>query len=155
MPVHEYAADIVAYNPDGTVLLLAEAKSRRGVLESWAAKLRRNMLAHGVLPRTRYFLIATPEHIHGWNEENLPVDEVPPHFTIDARTVLAPYLAELNLDPETIDPVAFEYVIHAWLMDIARRPHPSAERDPALESLTESGLLTALRRARIELNLPG
>lgn len=38
--------DFIAYDADGKVVLLAEAKSRRGTSASWAAKLRRNMLAH-------------------------------------------------------------------------------------------------------------
>jgi hypothetical protein len=44
--------DFIAYDADGKVVLLAEAKSRRGTSASWAAKLRRNMLAHSVLPRS-------------------------------------------------------------------------------------------------------
>ena len=45
--------DLIAYDPTGKVVLLAEAKSRQGTSEAWAAKLRRNMLAHGVLPKRR------------------------------------------------------------------------------------------------------
>src|SRR5580692_429073 len=82
--------DFIAYNPDGTVALLAEAKSRRGTTESWAAKLRRNMLSHGVLPRSQYFLIATPERMYGWRHAELTVSEAPPQFTIDAGRALAP-----------------------------------------------------------------
>src|SRR5271170_5162735 len=88
--------DFIAYNPDGTVLLLAEAKSRRGTSAGWATKLRRNMLAHGVLPSAKYFLIATPERIYGWTEGDLSPSEVPPQFTIDSEKVLAPYFEKFN-----------------------------------------------------------
>lgn len=72
MPPQNAPIDFIAYNRDGTVVLLAEAKSRRGTSEAWAAKLRRNMLAHGVLPKSQYFLIATPERMYGWRQEDLP-----------------------------------------------------------------------------------
>src|SRR2546421_180080 len=102
MPVQNTAIDFIAYNADGTVLLLAEAKSRHGTSEAWAAKLRPNMLAHGVLPRAKYFLIATPERMYGWKQENLSVDEVPPQFIIDAQKALTPYFAKLGQDPAHI-----------------------------------------------------
>src|ERR1700693_2670807 len=102
MFVQNAPIDFIAYNADGTVLLLAEAKSRHGTSEEWAAKLRRNMLAHGVLPPSKYFLIATPERMYGWEQENPSSSEVPPQFTIDAQEVLAPYFAKLNQNPHTI-----------------------------------------------------
>src|SRR5689334_19494299 len=60
--------DIVAYDQEGRVLLLAEAKSRGGTSESWAARLRKNMLSHGILPWAKYFLIATPERMYFWKQ---------------------------------------------------------------------------------------
>ena len=105
MPLQHTPIDFIAYNADGTVVLLAQAKSWRGTLESWAVKLRRNILNHGVLPRAKYFLIATPERIYGWRQENLPASEVPPQFTIDADQALAPYFdssSKHNLGSYTI-----------------------------------------------------
>jgi len=71
MPSQQIAIDFVAYDREGRVVLLAEAKNRRGTSEQWAAGLRRNMLAHGVLPRTEYFLIVTPERMEAvWGERS-------------------------------------------------------------------------------------
>lgn len=47
--------DFVAYNRDGTVLLLAQTKSRLGTSDEWAAEFRRNMLEHGVLTEVAIF----------------------------------------------------------------------------------------------------
>lgn len=143
--------DFIAYNPDGTVALLAEAKSRRGTSESWAAKLRRNMLSHGVLPRSQYFLIATPERMYGWRQADLTPNEAPPQFTIDAGRALAPYFARLDQDPANIGPRAFELLVLNWLTDIARSPD-RPEVDPSLRELSESGLLSSLRQSEIEMN---
>jgi hypothetical protein len=59
MPSQHSDIDFVACDRDSRVVLLAEAKSRGGASERWAARLRRNMLSHGILPWAKYFLIAT------------------------------------------------------------------------------------------------
>lgn len=143
--------DFVAYDMNGAVVLLAETKSRRGTSESWAAKLRRNMLSHGSLPRSQYFLIATPERMYGWRQENLTSNEDPPQFTVDAEKALKPYFAKLHQDPATISPRGFELLMLTWLMDIAKSGK-STQDDPSLHSLSESGLLLSLREAEIEMN---
>jgi hypothetical protein len=144
--------DFVAYNSNGTVVLLAEAKSRRGTSESWAAKLRRNMLAHGLLPNSQYFLIATPERMYAWRQEDLPPSDVLPQFTVDAQKALAPYFAKLKQDPASIGPQAFELLILTWLTDIARSAGDQPDVDPSLRSLFDSGLLSSLQQAEIEMN---
>ena len=152
MPVRNTPIDFIAYNADGTVVLLAEAKIRHGTSETWAAKLRRNMLAHGVLPRAEYFLIATPERMYGWKQENLSENDVPPQFIVDARKALAPYFAKFHQDPANIGPEAFDLLILSWLNEIARNPAHGAELDASLRSLSDSGLLSSLSRAQIEMN---
>ena len=144
--------DFIAYGTDGSVVLLAEAKSRHGTSDAWAAKLRRNMLAHGVLPRAKYFLIATPERMYGWKQDNLNFDEAPPEFTVDARKALAPYFARFDQDPARIVPEAFELLVLTWLTDVARSAEHLEKLDPSLQSLSDSGLLSSLRQAHIEMN---
>lgn len=146
--------DLIAYKPDGKVVLLAETKSRRGTSASWAAKLRRNLLAHGTLPDAQFFLIATPERIYGWRQENLPPGEVPPQFFLDTETVLKPYFAKLRKSPDDISPSAFELLILSWLTDIAMSSEDQIGPDPSLAPLVDSGLLSSLHAAEIEL-IPG
>ncbi|MEO8129980.1 MAG: hypothetical protein ABJF23_23505 [Bryobacteraceae bacterium] len=154
MPVQHAPIDFIAYDADGAVVLLLEAKSRHGISDSWAAKLRRNILAHGGLPNAMYFLIATPERMYGWKLEaaELSPHEVPPDFTVDAQKVLAPYFAKFNQDPANIGPRAFELLVLTWLTDMAKSPENRLELDPSLSYLSESGLLSSLRHAEIEMN---
>jgi hypothetical protein len=152
MPAQDTGIDFIAYDHEGRVVLLAQAKSRRGTSGIWAAKYRRNMLAHGVLPRSKYFLIATPERIYGWKQDNLPADEVLPQFTINAGKALAPYFARLDQDPANIGSEAFELLILTWLNDMADSAGYNVELDPSLKALSESGLLASLRQAQIEMN---
>jgi hypothetical protein len=152
MQTQNTGIDFIAYDANGSVVLLAEAKSRHGTSEAWAAKFRRNMLAHGALPQSKYFLIATPERMYGWKQENLNFDEVPPDFTIDAHKALAPYFAKFDQDPARITPEAFELLVLTWLTDIARSEEYLRKLDPSLQSLSDSGLLSSLRQAHIEMN---
>jgi hypothetical protein len=101
--------DFIAYRPDGKVVLLAEAKSRRGTSESWAAKLRRNM-------------------------------------------ALSTYFRSLEKSSEEITPNAFELVVLKWLTDISETSQRGLEHDPSLAPLIESGLISSLNDAHIELN---
>jgi len=142
--------DFVAYKPDGSVVLLAEAKSRRGTSEAWAAKLRRNMMSHGVLPESEFFLIATPDRIYGWKQQNLPASEVPPQFQVDAEKALRPYLGSLEKTHEGISPSAFELVVLKWLTDISEARQEELECDSSLDPLVSSGLISSLNDARIE-----
>jgi hypothetical protein len=142
--------DFVAYDREGRVVLLAEAKSRRGTSEDWAARLRRNMLSHGVLPWSKYFLIATPERMYLWKQEGPNPAEVPPEFTIDAAKVLQPYFQNLHQDPSKIGPEAFELLVLTWLTDVAQAGEHKLSQDPSLAWLSE--LTGSLRQARIEMN---
>jgi hypothetical protein len=149
MPSQHSGIDFVAYGRDGRVLLLAEAKSRRGASESWATGLRRNMLSHGVLPWSKYFLIATPERMYLWKQDQPNSADLPPEFTIDASEVFQPYFLKLHLEPSKIAPEAFDLLVLTWLTDIARsgRNQPQDNSPAWLPEFSGS-----LHQARIEMN---
>ena len=140
--------DFVAYGRDGRIVLLAEAKARRGTSKDWAARLRRNMLSHGLLPSSKFFLIATPERMYVWKHEPPDQTETTPEFTIDASKLFQPYFQRLNQDPAKIAPEAFELLVLTWLTDIAGPARGDLIQDPSLEGLAE--LAGSLREARIE-----
>jgi hypothetical protein len=124
--------DFAARDRQGRVVLLAEAMSRPGTTGEWAAHLRTNMLAHGDLPPSRYFLVATPEHMYFWSQED-PGPEQGPDFTLDTPEVLERYLRSLKLEPSGIAPEAFKLLILTWLTVISQfvdrglRPGPSSQ----------------------------
>jgi hypothetical protein len=154
MPVSYSNIDFIAHDRDGHVLLLAEAKSRRGTSASWAAGLRRNMLSHGMLPASKYFLVATPERLYLWRQEDSHAAEALPQVTIDAEKVLAPYFKVLRQDPSQIGPEAFEHLVLAWLKDLARPELSGADQnarqgDGSLLWLAE--LSRSLQAAEVEL----
>jgi hypothetical protein len=150
MPTQHSGIDFVAYDRDGRVVLLAEAKSRRGTSEDWATRLRRNMLAHGLLPWAKYFLIATPERMYLWKQERNNPPEAPPEFTIDAAKVFLPYFQKLRQEPSEIGPEAFELLVLTWLTDVAQSHGRELKEDPSSAWLSE--LTGSLQQARIEMN---
>ena len=151
MPVRNVPIDIIAYGSDASVVLLAEASGVCGSSEDWAAQYRRNMLEHRVLPPSRYFLIATPEKLYLWKQEGSFAPDDPPHFTIDAREALGPYFERSGLDPARAYRGVFEFLIFSWLADLINSLDRHAHLDPSLRPLSESGLLSALGRAELDL----
>jgi len=108
------------------------------------------MLAHGVLPWAKYFLIATPERIYLWKQERSDLSGGPPEFTIDATRVLQPYFQKLGQEPSKIAPEAFELLVLTWLNDIALSGEHNLKHDASSTWLSE--LSGSLQQARIEMN---
>ena len=150
MPLPTREIDFVAYDQLGQPVLLAEVKSTQRTSDQWAAQFRRNLLEHGTLPNAPYFLIATPEHMYFWRQENSSPEEEPPQFTMDATRELKPYFERFQQTPEKTSGQALELILFSWLVDLARSGELRAQDDPSIRWLAESGLLEALRCARIE-----
>lgn len=108
------------------------------------------MLSHGMLPRSKYFLIATPERMYLWKQERADPGEAPPEFTIDAEKVFRPYFQKLQQEPLNIGPEAFELVVLTWLSDITRSGERNLDQSSPSAGLSE--LTGSLQQARIETN---
>ena len=152
MPQADKGIDFIAYDDSGRVILVAEVKRRLGTSEHWAARFRRNMLAHGFLANAMFFLIATPERMYFWKQDELGIPDAPPAFTLDAIKVLKPYLDKLDKTPQSIGEEGLELLVSSWLSDIARSDRERVMRDPSMRWLAESGLIGSLGTARIEMN---
>lgn len=150
MPLPVREVDLVAYDQLGQPVLLAEVKSTHRTSDQWAARFRRNLLAHGTLPKAPYFLIATPAHMYFWRQEDPAPEEEPPQFTLDATHELRPYFERFKQTPEKTGSQTLELILFSWLVDLAQSGQLRAKQDPSLHWLVESGLLGALRSARIE-----
>lgn len=148
LPVRE--VDFVAYSDRGQPVLLVEVKSRRQTSDLWAARFRRNLLAHGTLPRAPFFLIATPERMYFWRQDDPRPNEEPPQFTMDAANELRPYFEKFKQSPEATGGQALELILFSWLVDLAESGQLRAKQDSSLKWLSDSGLLDALSSARIE-----
>ena len=152
MPLPDRGVDFIAYDNAGRAVLLAEVKRRLGTSERWAAHFRRNMLAHGFLPRAPFFLIATPERMYFWRQDQQVDAEQLPAFTLDTAKALKPYLDRLEKSSQAVGEQALELLVSSWLSDMTRADEVRIRQDPSTRWLAESGLLESLGAGRIELN---
>ena len=152
MPLSDKALDFIAYDNAGRIVLIAEVKRRLGTSEEWATHFRRNMLAHGFLREAPFFLIATPERMYFWKQDQQGSVDEPPSCTLDAAKALKPYLEKLGKPAEAVGEQALELLVSSWLNDMAGRRTVSGGQDPSLRWLAESGLLDSLEAGRIDLN---
>ncbi len=111
-------ADMIAVDATGGSILVVETKNRLRVSALWAAKLRRNLIAHGVVGKAKYFLLATPDRFFLWTNGADEISEVPPTYEFDPSDLLAPYLAAAGITPETVSGHSFELIVGAWLRDL-------------------------------------
>jgi hypothetical protein len=142
--------DFVAYDERGRPVLLVEVKSIHETSELWATRFRRNLLEHGTLPSTPFFLIATPERLYFWRQD--ATEEEPPEFTMDATPELKPYFERFKQTPEGTGGEVLALILFSWLTDMAESGQSRVNEDSSLKWLSGSGLLEALKRARIELS---
>lgn len=144
--------DFVAYDDGGQPVLLVEAKGLRQTSETWAARFRGNLLAHGTFPKAPFFLIATPERLYFWRQDEAGSNEELPQFTMDAGSELRPYFEKFRQTPEKIGGQVLELILFSWLVDLAESGESRAKQDSSLKWLSDSGLLAALKSARIEVS---
>ncbi|HXA66993.1 MAG TPA: hypothetical protein VNV82_17680 [Bryobacteraceae bacterium] len=152
MPAQDRGIDLIAYDYAGHAILVGEVKSRVGTSEQWAALFRRNMLAHGILPRALFFLIATPERIYFWKQDKPGISDEPPAFTIDVAKEFKQYFEKLGKAPQAIGEQALELLVLSWLTDIARTGKARVKEDASMRWLADSGFIESLEHARFEMN---
>jgi hypothetical protein len=142
--------DIAVYGSDGELKLLVEVKSKKGASASWAARLRRNMYAHGQLPRAPYILLALPDKFYLWRGVQDPNAEINPDYEADPSLLLRPYAGSAGDDLSTLNERSLELVIASWLEKLVsgfNLPEPP----PSVQWLRNSGLLEAIRGGRSEV----
>jgi len=142
-------ADLVAYNPDGQITLLVEVKGRTDTSRSWATRMRRNMLAHGMAPKTRFLLLALPDRLYLWKDAGNTPDLVEPTYEIDATPFFQPYYARAGLSPDQLTHQSFELIVASWLNELIRSGMSDSVPEPQRQQIRDSGLLDAIKGGSI------
>ena len=146
-------ADIIAYDTNGQLTLVIEIKSKLGTSAQWAAQMRRNILAHGLLPSTPFFLLGLPDHFYLWKDNGITPEVIKPTYEIDPRPFLQPYYEKSGLSSETISGKSFELVIVSWLSEILGTRSQDSLQD-SQKWLLESGLFEAIHGGYMDLGIP-
>jgi hypothetical protein len=139
--------DIVAYAPNRQLVLIAEVRWLKETSEENAAFFRRNLLSHGLLKESPYFLIAYRSAIFLWKGTSAP--DARPDFKSPAKPVLRKYLGAMADTDQGPGPESMESAIKLWLSELAsgiQEPDSNSEAD---SMLVTSGLYERLKGAEL------
>ena len=145
-----FRTDLALYNGNGRLTVVAEVKNRFGTSPTWAAKTRRNILAHGGQWESDFFLLVTPDRLYVWKDAGIDPIERLPTYEADTGRIFAPYFEDACIDPRQVSGQAFELVVAAWLSDLTRSSDSPKELTCDQGWLDESGFRAAVRDGRIE-----
>lgn len=147
--------DFVVYDPDGQLALIVETKSKLDTSRRWATHMRRNILAHGILPNAPFLLLALPNRLYLWKNGGTSPELVEPTYDVDATPFFRPYYAKAQVEPESLSSQSFDLIVASWLNELLQGTEPANLPDEARNFLDESGLLEALRGGSVAVAMPG
>ena len=137
-----YISDAIIYDSKRNPVLIVEVKSKLGTNAQWAAAMRRNMQTHGLLLDAPFFLLALPDRLYLWvNDEQTGLTK--PDYEIDTKSTLESYSKYLKLELENLSESGFELLLTSWLRELINGTELVNE---ANEWLVESGLLEAIKQ---------
>ena len=140
--------DIAIYSPDNHLVLVVEVKGGKQSKSDAAAQLRRNLLVHGLLPISPYFLLAYQTNLFLWRSGSELL--APPQFTAPAKPVLQDYLRSAAGGESLVGEESLQLALVSWLSDLAsdvRSPQPSSEAD---EMIVQSGLYDLIKHGEVK-----
>ncbi len=146
-------ADMVVYDTSGQIVLIAEVKSRTEKSREWATQLRRNLLAHGLVPPSRFLLVALPDRLYLWKDVGNGPELAEPTYELDALPFFQPYYTKAGVSPDALAGSSFELIVAAWLNELVQDGVIETLPPEARPALVESGLLEALRGGRVALQV--
>ena len=146
--------DLAAFGPDDEPVLLVEVNRMLNATPEWAARFRQNMIDHGRLAATKFFLFALPDRFFLWQGSNGPSLRAP-DYIVDAHPLLAPYFERAGVSAGDIASDSFQLLVASWLGDLLRADKPSELLAGNSDVwLVESGLHGALVGGHFEHGVP-
>ena len=133
--------DILITDHNDTPLAAIEVKNRQHLSPQLAAVLRRNLVVHGYVPPTPYFILLSQDVGYLWKDVQHQVLDVLPDYEFPLDSVVARYLkskAKRRLSGEEL-----ELVISQWLIELTLDHHEPREEPE--RTLAMSGFLDAIR----------
>lgn len=137
--------DLTVYDRYSQLILVVQIKNKLHTSPEWAAKFRRNILAHRIFPKVPYFLMVFMDKFYLWAGKEASLDESEPTYVIDARPIVQPYFEKAGIESDRqISAESLELIFSTWLTNII---YSNELPDGANESqrwLIDSGLYPAI-----------
>lgn len=134
-------ADLVVKSSDDKVALIVEVKARSRVTDEWASTLHRNLVVHGWVPSSAYFLLALLDFFYLWTPgQSRESDKF--DYKIPSQKILSRYLDQDSL--AELSGSSLELLLSAWLGDIANS-EISKNEYPEFDWMIESDLYSTIK----------
>lgn len=144
--------DILIRSRDNVPIAIVEVKNRREWPETLVTSMRRNMIAHGILPPIPYFLLISQEQGFIWRQKSEPEEDDsvdrPPDAKFSMLHIVDRY-APANLTGSWLRGAELQYVVQRWLDDLATGARH--EGDNTEQILAEVGFINAIADASVLL----
>ena len=108
-------ADMVVRSPSGAIALIVEVKARPQATDKWAATLRRNFSAHGMISDSAYFLLALPDFFNLW-KPGTSIEVVHADYKVSANDALKDYLQDISL--KDLSTSSLELLLGVWVSNL-------------------------------------
>ena len=143
------AADIVVFSNDYRIGLVVEVKAVKPTTDEWAAEMRRNLLAHDLIPPSHYFLLVLPDHFYLWDESRgIGLVPAKADYKIPTQEVFKRYADAVDL--EGLSGAGLELLVSSWLKVLAGS-QIAKEDAPELAWVFESGLYDSIKGGSVRL----
>ena len=142
-------ASLVIYDKHGQLAAILDIKKQLGTNRQWATQLRSNLFAHGLWPRTPFFLAIVPDHLYLWKNAPDTPDEIEPDYDLDIWDSIKPYCDRLGVPVEKLDVYTFELLVSGWLCEIDLFGLGSATE--RLQGLVDSGFFKVLQQGQMAM----
>ena len=136
--------DLSVENRNGQLALVVEVRSKINASPEWAARLRRNILAHGTFPQAPYFLMIFPDRFYLWSDAQVLSEQGEPTYSIDAGPILQPYCQQAGVRADQISRQSLEMIVASWLAGIIHSEKSPEDVEQSQRWLVDSGLYAAL-----------
>jgi hypothetical protein len=146
-------ADIIAFDKNGQVALIAEVKNKRGTSKEWATRLRRNLYASALRPHAPFCLLALPDKFYLWKNMGGNSEVLEPTQEIDPRPFLQTYYEKSGVSPNSLTGDSFELIITSWLNQVLSARSPQELLNGNQDWLISSGLFDKLAGGHLELEV--
>lgn len=141
----ELLPDILVSDSSGTPVAAVEIKNREQLTPRVAATLRRNLIVHGYVPPTPYFLLLSQDVGYLWKDVQPQDRDAAPNYQLAIDRIVARYLG--SGAGRRLSGAELELVILQWLIELTfelGEPQEEPERTLAL-----SGFLAAIHGGRV------
>jgi hypothetical protein len=132
----------------GVPILAVEARNVVSPSSEYAAEFLQNILAHGDIPKSEYFLLALRNRLYLWRDPTAPVSL--PDFEGDTSDALEPYLVRLRRPLDKLSQSGFEMLIQSWVGELVMGILPNGGYQ---NWLVDSGVAVAVRDGYIRTNI--